>query len=97
MSSAVSRFATEEPTACAVCRRHAVWLGYGPPKRERVWLPVSDVSFHCHVDLVHRPVPPTVAGEVQNQAVSFAFGLAGAAADHLHVESGRQRRPQQGE
>ena len=41
MSNAVSRFATEQPTACAVCRRHAVWLGYGPPKRERppvIWL-----------------------------------------------------------
>src|SRR5262249_60369142 len=41
MSSTLSRFATEEPTACAVCRRHAVWLGYGPPKRERppvIWL-----------------------------------------------------------
>jgi hypothetical protein len=41
MSSTVSRFATEEPTACAVCCRHAVWLGYGPPKRERppvIWL-----------------------------------------------------------
>src|SRR6516162_7851287 len=55
--------------------------------------PATDVD----VDLVHRPVPPTVAGEVQNQAVSFAFGLAGAAADHLHVESGRQRRPQHGQ
>src|SRR6516225_3860989 len=42
-------------------------------------------------------LPPTVAGEAQNQAVSFAFGLAGAAADHLHVESGRQRRPQHGQ
>ena len=22
------RFATKEPTLCAVCRRHAVWIGY---------------------------------------------------------------------
>ena len=49
------------------------------------------------VDLVHRSVPSAVAGEVQDQAVDLAVGLAGAAADHLHVESGRQRRPQHGQ
>jgi hypothetical protein len=27
------RFATSEPTVCAVCRRRAVWLGYAPPRQ----------------------------------------------------------------
>ncbi len=55
MSNAVSRFATEEPTACAVCRRHAVWLGYGPPKRERppvIWL-CDDNGCHAAAKKVH--------------------------------------------
>jgi hypothetical protein len=30
MMSAISRFATKEPTVCAVCRRRAMWLGYAP-------------------------------------------------------------------
>jgi hypothetical protein len=55
MSSTVSRFATEEPTACAVCRRHAVWLGYGPPKRERppvIWL-CDDNGCHAAAKKVY--------------------------------------------
>jgi hypothetical protein len=34
----VTRFATKEPTLCAVCRRHAVWLGYRRDARGFVWL-----------------------------------------------------------
>ena len=55
MSSAVSRFATKEPTACAVCRRHAVWLGYGSPKRERppvIWL-CDDNGCHAAAKKVY--------------------------------------------
>src|SRR5262249_20001667 len=55
MSGTVSRFATEEPTACAVCRRHAVWLGYGPPKRERppvIWL-CDDNACHAAAKKVY--------------------------------------------
>jgi hypothetical protein len=37
--STISRFSTEGPTVCAVCRRHAVWLGYRPGQRGPViWL-----------------------------------------------------------
>ena len=33
------RFATKEPTVCAVCRRHAVWIGYHTGQRKPiVWL-----------------------------------------------------------
>jgi hypothetical protein len=40
MSNVFSRFATKQPTVCAVCRRHAVWLGTTPkPHRMPViWL-----------------------------------------------------------
>jgi len=42
------RFATRQPTACAVCRRHAVWLGYAPRKPDRlptIWLCDDE---YCH-------------------------------------------------
>lgn len=32
------RFATPEPTICAVCRRHAVWIGYSPNNQPPIWL-----------------------------------------------------------
>jgi Family of unknown function (DUF6511) len=39
VSTTLSRFATKEPTLCAVCRRHAVWLGYAPKHRgAMIWL-----------------------------------------------------------
>lgn len=38
-NSTLQRFATAEPTACAVCRRHAVWLGYAPKQGAKaIWL-----------------------------------------------------------
>jgi hypothetical protein len=38
--SNIIRFATKEPTLCAVCRRHAVWLGTTPQPHGRpvIWL-----------------------------------------------------------
>ena len=40
MSGAVSRFTTKEPTVCAACHRHAVWLGYAhrPHRGPVIWL-----------------------------------------------------------
>lgn len=44
MNGAIMRFATREPTVCAVCRRRAVWVGYAPltgtlrPLTPPVWL-----------------------------------------------------------
>lgn len=41
-------FATAQPTVCAVCRRHAVWLGYRLPKQDRapiIWLCDDE---YCH-------------------------------------------------
>jgi hypothetical protein len=51
--TALRRFATKEPTVCAVCRRRAVWLGYAPLRTNMglsrgnpvVWL--CD-DKHCH-------------------------------------------------
>src|SRR5262249_50694250 len=42
--SNVQRFATQEPTVCAVCRRRAMWVGYAPltkgltPRHPPMWL-----------------------------------------------------------
>ena len=44
-----NRFATEEPTLCAVCRRHAVWLGY-PNRSPIIWL--CDEN-DCHTAAKH--------------------------------------------
>jgi hypothetical protein len=43
----LERFATPQPTVCAVCRRQAVWLGYSPPKRRlpAIWLCDDE---YCH-------------------------------------------------
>jgi hypothetical protein len=48
MSNIVARFATTEPTACAVCRRHAIWVGYTPKPRNRevIWL-CDDNACHA--------------------------------------------------
>jgi hypothetical protein len=37
LNNILARFATKEPTLCAVCRRHAVWLGY-PATARPAWL-----------------------------------------------------------
>jgi hypothetical protein len=47
MSNIISRFATKEPTLCAVCRRHAVWLGTTPQPHGRPILWLCDNS-DCH-------------------------------------------------
>jgi hypothetical protein len=41
------RFATREPTVCAVCRRHAVWLGFHPPKQRLPTIWLCDDEY-CH-------------------------------------------------
>jgi hypothetical protein len=53
--------ATPKPAACAVCRRHAVWLGYAPSKPNRmpvIWL-CDDNGCHAaarKVDAMPEPV-----------------------------------------
>ena len=51
----LARFATAQPTVCAVCRRHAVWLGYRPPRYERmptIWL-CDDNDCHAAAKKVY--------------------------------------------
>jgi hypothetical protein len=79
MRSVVSRFATEEPTACAVCRRHAVWLGYGPPKRERppvIWL-CDDNGCHAAAKKVYA-MPKEMLDAYEVSAALEAGAEAGA-------------------
>ena len=46
-----NRFATKEPTLCAVCHRHAVWLGYHAGERTPiVWLCDDN---DCHAAAKH--------------------------------------------
>jgi Family of unknown function (DUF6511) len=46
MTNILTRFATAEPTGCAVCHRHAVALGYAPvQKQPMIWLCDSN---ECH-------------------------------------------------
>jgi hypothetical protein len=48
----IQRFATSEPTVCAVCRRRAVWLGYAPPCAPVVWL-CDDAGCHAAAEEVY--------------------------------------------
>jgi hypothetical protein len=47
MTGVVARFATKEPTVCAVCHRHAMWLGFAPYNR-------SPIAWLCDDDGCHR-------------------------------------------
>jgi hypothetical protein len=55
-----NRFATKEPTACAVCHRHAVWLGYcrhqHPPV---IWL-CDNNDCHAAAKKVYAMPQPTL-------------------------------------
>jgi len=47
LTSVLARFATPQPTVCAVCHRHAVWIGYRPTHRGPIiWL-CEDSSCHA--------------------------------------------------
>jgi hypothetical protein len=61
--TAIFRFATKQPTVCAVCRRHAVGLGYVPhyrnpgsrfsqPRGPTIWL-CDDVGCHAAAKKVY--------------------------------------------
>jgi hypothetical protein len=55
-----NRFATKEPTACAVCHRHAVWLGYYLRHRGPViWL-CDNNDCHAAAKKVYAMPQPTL-------------------------------------
>jgi hypothetical protein len=75
--SATSRFATKQPTVCAVCRRRAVWLGYAPNHRGPiVWL-CDDNGCHAAARKVYR-MPPSMLDAYEIGAALEAGADAGA-------------------
>lgn len=71
-----NRFATKIPTACAVCRRHAVWLGYrGGERMPIVWL-CDDNSCHAAAKKVYA-MPQYLLDAYEIGAVLEAGTIAG--------------------
>jgi Family of unknown function (DUF6511) len=65
MSTVITRFATKEPTACGVCRRRAVWLGYAPTRRDAViWLCDDDRRHAAAKRIYAMPTPTLDAYEI---------------------------------
>jgi hypothetical protein len=74
----LSRFATETPTLCAVCRRHAVWLGYVPRNPRRlpvIWL-CDDAGCHAAARKVYA-MPTAFLDALELRAALEAGALAG--------------------
>ena len=89
MNSILARFATKEPTLCAVCRRHAVWLGY-PATARPAWL-CDDNCCHAAAKRIH-DMPSLLLDAYEIGSALEAGKLAGAYLDeidkdrHRHVE-----------
>jgi hypothetical protein len=72
-----NRFATKEPTLCAVCRRHAVWLGYHAGARTPIiWL-CDDNKCHAGAKKVY-VMPQSTLDEYELGAVLEAGAVAGS-------------------
>ena len=69
-----NRFATKEPTLCAVCRRQAVWLGY-PNKPPIVWL-CDDNGCHAAAKKIY-VMPESNLEEYELGAALEAGALVG--------------------
>jgi hypothetical protein len=78
------RFATKEPTACAVCRRRAVWIGYHGGKRSPiVWL-CNDSSCHAAAGKVY-VMPQSVLDAHETGAALEAGAGAGEYLEEIGV------------
>ena len=79
-----NRFATKEPTACAVCHRHAVWLGYchhqHPPV---IWL-CDDSGCHAAAKKVY-DMPQQILDAYEIGAVLEAGATAGSYLEEIGV------------
>lgn len=82
MSNIQTRFATSEPTCCAVCHRHAVCLGYAPRQGHKcIWL-CDNAECHASGKVVYKmPQPQLDAYELG--AIREAGNQAGAFLDEL--------------
>jgi hypothetical protein len=79
-----ARLATRVPTVCAVCRRHAVWLGYRPPKQDR-----APVRWLCDDEYCHAAgreiytMPKDILNAHELGAVLEAGGIAASYLEEL--------------
>jgi hypothetical protein len=74
------RFATKEPTLCAVCRRHAVWLGY-PARPPIVWL-CDDNGCHVAAKRIYA-MPQYILDDYEIGAALEAGALVGTYLEEL--------------
>jgi hypothetical protein len=83
LSNVGARFATKEPTVCAVCRRHAVWLGYTPRPHGRpiVWL-CDDNGCHRAAKEIYK-MPSSILDAYEIGSALEAGKLAGAYLDEI--------------
>jgi hypothetical protein len=92
----LERFATKNPTACAVCRRQAVWLGYAPSKPDRapvIWL-CSDNSCHAAARKVY-VMPESMLEAYELGAMLEAGTVAGEYLDTLEQTDLARLEPEQ--
>jgi Family of unknown function (DUF6511) len=80
VNNILARFATKEPTLCAVCRRHAVWLGY-PATARPAWL-CDDNCCHAAAKRIH-DMPPLLLDAYEIGSALEAGKLAGAYLDEI--------------
>jgi hypothetical protein len=84
MKTTFARFATRTPTVCAVCRRHAVWLGDRPPRDKRlpvIWL-CDDNYCHAAARRVY-VMPGPILDAHELGAALEAGGIAGEYLDTI--------------
>jgi hypothetical protein len=71
-----TRFATKEPTLCAVCRRRAVWIGYHVGRQTPVvWL-CDDNTCHAAAKKVYA-MPQRILDDYEIGAALEAGTIAG--------------------
>jgi hypothetical protein len=90
MNNSVRRFATAEPTVCAVCHRRAVWLGYAP-LRGRWMSQDGPVVWLCDEPHCHRAarsiytMPPPDLDAFERAAVLEAGEQAGMYLEQIGI------------
>jgi Family of unknown function (DUF6511) len=76
VTSVIARFATKQPTVCAVCRRRAMWIGFAPYRR-------SPIAWLCDDDGCHRAARkaytmPDVLLDAHELGAAFEAGATAA-------------------
>lgn len=84
MSNILSRYATSEPTGCAVCHRRAVGLGYAPRQGEKlIWL-CDDKDCHAVSGKVYR-MPQAQLDAYEIGATRAGLESGGAFLDEIGI------------